>query len=53
MCVSRFQMCELLQIGITPEYPTQPTVLGLGLGLRLELGLGTGLGLGIRIRDLD
>ena len=25
--------------GITLEYPTHPTVLGLGLGLRLGLGL--------------
>ena len=31
--------------GITPEYPTHPTVLGLGLQL--------GLGLGIRIRVRD
>ena len=41
--------------GITPEYPTHHTVLGLGLGLGLglELGLvlGLGLGLGIRVRD--
>ena len=29
--------------GITPEYPTHPTVLGLGIGLGLELGLGLGL----------
>ena len=36
--------------GITPEYPTHHTVLGLGLGLRLGLGLVLGLGLGIRIR---
>ena len=27
-------------LGITPEYPTHPTVLGLGLGLGLRLGLG-------------
>ena len=27
-------------IGITPEYPTHPTVLGLGFGLRLGLGIG-------------
>ena len=25
--------------GITPEYPMNPTVLGLGLGLTLGLGL--------------
>ena len=25
-------------LGITPEYPKHPTVLGLGLGLRLGLG---------------
>ena len=30
--------------GITPEYPTYPTVLGLGLGLGPQLGLGLGLG---------
>ena len=30
-----------LEIGITPEYPKHPTVLGLGLGL----------GLGVRVRD--
>ena len=39
---------SLLVVGITPEYPTHHTVLGLGLGLRLVLGLG--LGLGIRVR---
>ena len=33
--------------GITPEYPTHPTVLGLGLGSQLGLGLGSGLGLGL------
>ena len=38
-------------LGITPEYPTHHTLLGLGLGLGLELGLGLGLGLGIRVRD--
>ena len=32
-------------LGITPEYPTHPTVLGLGLGLKL------GLGIRIRVRD--
>ena len=43
--------------GITPEYPTHHTLLGLGLGLELglglglRLGLGLGLGLGIRVRD--
>ena len=35
------------KFGITPEYPTHHTLLGLGLGLRLGLGLG----LGIRVRD--
>ena len=39
------------EFGITPEYPTHHTLLGLGLGLGLELGLGLGLGLGIRVRD--
>ena len=44
-------------LGITPEYPTHPTVLGLGLGLGLGsqlglgLGIGLGLGLGIMVRD--
>ena len=33
--------------GITPEYPTHHTLLGLGLGL----GLGLRLGLGFRVRD--
>ena len=28
--------------GITPEYPTHPTVSGLGLGLRLGLGIRVG-----------
>ena len=37
--------------GITPEYPTHHTILGLGLGLGLGLVLGLGLGLGIRVRD--
>ena len=44
--------------GITPEYPTHPTVSGLGLGLRLGLGFrirvkdqGQGLELGIRVRE--
>ena len=43
------QVCSLDFLGITPEYPTHHTLLGLGLGLGLELGLG--LGLGIRVRD--
>ena len=30
-------------LGITPEYPAYPTVLGLGFGL----GLGSQLGLGL------
>ena len=30
--------------GITPEYPTHLTVLGLGLGLGVGFGLGLGLG---------
>ena len=34
--------------GITLEYPTHHTLLGLGLGL--GLGLRLGLGLGIRVR---
>ena len=38
-------------LGITPEYPTHPTVFGLGLRLGLGLGIGLGLGLGIRVRD--
>ena len=51
----------LTSFGITPEYPTHPTFLGLRLGLRLALGLGLGLGLAlglglglgleIRVRD--
>ena len=32
--------------GITPKYPTHPTVLRLELGLGLGLGLGFGLRLG-------
>ena len=35
---------ERRRSGITPEYPTHPTVLGL------ELGLGSRLGLGIRAK---
>ena len=37
--------------GITLEYPTHPTVLGIGLGLKLRLGLGLGLGIRVRIKD--
>ena len=37
-------MQKIRKWGITSEYPTHPTVLGLGLELRL------GLGLGIRVR---
>ena len=38
-------------VGITPEYPSYPTVLGLGfLGLGIELGLGLELWLGLGIR---
>ena len=33
--------------GITPEYPTHPTVSGLGLGFRL------GLGIRVRVRVRD
>ena len=38
--------------GMTPEYPTHPTVLGIGLGLGLgsQLGLGLGLGISVRVR---
>ena len=32
--------------GITPDYPTHHTLLGLGLGLGFGLGLWIGLGLG-------
>ena len=39
------RLATLSQQGITPEYPTHHTVLGLGLGLGLVLGLGLGLGL--------
>ena len=31
-------------LGITLEYPTHPTVLGLGLGLGLGIRVGLGLG---------
>ena len=37
--------------GITLEYPTYSTVLGLGLGLRLGLGLGIRVRVRIRFRD--
>ena len=49
----KFYLIFLSILGITPEHPMQPTVLGLGLGLgsQLSSGLGLGLGLGIRIRD--
>ena len=39
-----------LEWGITPEYPTHHTVLGLGLGLVLGLGLGLGIRVRVRVR---